>query len=158
MEHQRVRAHLSMVLWAHQPGRQAFTTGYGQLHSLLSFSLWKYVRLTREEILIRICFGFFCSLFWFRTLTGPLLVCCSFPTTTTLSSSTTTGSPALCAIRHPRTQLCALFVERSSVSRASAANNRVSASVCSWVLRLCWFAHHLWSGVYKYRTFQFFRV
>lgn len=87
-----------------------------------------------EEIFIRISFVCFCSLCWCRTLTGPLLVCCSCPTTTIRSSSITTGSPALCAIRHPRTQPCALCVERSSVSRASAANSKVSASVCWWVL------------------------
>lgn len=86
--------------------------------------------LAIEEILIVISFVF-CSLCWHRTLTGLVLACCSFLKTTTLSSSTTTGSPALCVIRRPRTPLCALCVEHSSVSKASAANSKGSVSV-SW--------------------------
>lgn len=136
---------------ADTPSQQAMVSF---IPSLVSHHMQMLVSLTREMILIRTFV--FPSLCWCRTLTGLLLVCCSFLTTTTLSSSTTTGSPALCAVRHLKTQLCASFVERSSVSRASAANSRVSASVCWWVLMLCRFTSHLWSGCIS--RFYVFRV
>ena len=68
-----------------------------------------------------------------RSLSGPRPASCSSLTTTMSSSSTITGRPALPAKKCQKTPRSVWFVAPLSVSRAFAANSRVSVNVFWWV-------------------------